>query len=275
MTKPLPRWIAHLQAVVLGSFWRPCPSCNVPFGGHERAATDRFATIPGGEHVDRIICPVCTDHGVGCLAHAGAWHHNGCEYVTDTELWPADDTDVPPGRSGPYPLSADGVKTPPAGFAAAAMMPMQEAANRMFAKLAAVGFSVTDVPPGLPKMRLVGEPVNAKELYLPGVAEIPSSSLSADAAERVKTRAAERQEREAAARAEVLARHAELVADAQTAEVKQLLEEHVPVEDGGRLECRGCARIEDWNGDGDFIPYWPEAPCPTWKTMDSLNRRAS
>jgi hypothetical protein len=109
-TSPLRRrrW-AHLCAVVFGYSWRECanPGCGQWFGSHEKPNTEHLETIPGGEDDPRILCPRCVDAGIGCRAHAAdpdrPYHHDGCEFVPD-EIWTDDDSDVAPGRSGPYLL---------------------------------------------------------------------------------------------------------------------------------------------------------------------------
>lgn len=109
----LQRATEHVWAVLLGYAWRQCASCGQWWGDQRQPTTDHFASIPGGEDDHRLICPACTDAGVGCKAHAETWHHDDCEFVDDAELWPTDDTDDDTGRSGPYLLPADGVKPSP------------------------------------------------------------------------------------------------------------------------------------------------------------------
>lgn len=99
------RAVAHGWAVLLGYPWRQCAACGQWFGGQEQSTTEHLETIPGGEDDHRLLCPACIDDGVGCRAHAHSdrpFHHDGCEHVDDGEIWPADDTDTLPGRSGPY-----------------------------------------------------------------------------------------------------------------------------------------------------------------------------
>lgn len=102
----------HGWAVLFGYAWRNCAHCGRWWGDQHQPTTDHFETIPGGEDDNHLICPACTDAGVGCEAHAGTWHHDDCEYVED-EVWPDLDESNGDHREGPYLLPADGVKPSP------------------------------------------------------------------------------------------------------------------------------------------------------------------
>jgi hypothetical protein len=222
-------------AVLLGEPWRACAACGSWFGGHEKPRTEHLETIPGGEDDHRLLCPSCVDSGVGCRAHAVTerpFHHDGCEYVTD-EVWPADDTDTVPGRSGPYLLVASGRERPP-------LLPLL-----------------------CPRTR--EEPIRPMEIRLlpePAVVE----KLATRAAQR-RIRAAGERARTLAAHRDMMAAIPE--ADSNAA-LLALLREHAPVVDPDspdRLMCKGCQPSEPFTAEGSYPARFVDAPCPTWTTI--------
>ncbi|UKD55119.1 hypothetical protein L3Q65_45955 [Amycolatopsis sp. FU40] len=239
----LRRSLAHAVAVVRGDAWRTCATCGTGFSGRAEPTTTHLETIPGGEDDPRLLCPGCIDAGVGCRAHAAAgqgWMHKGCEVAPPTELWPTDDTDAAPGRSGPYYLDPPTIPNIPA--------------------VPKVPFSPGGFVAG-PRLPVGPEVVVLLETPRP--------------AER-RTRAEEREAREAVERQLVLDRHADLLATIpdipQNSVLRALIRDHAPKLNGAnRLECRGCARVEGWVGEGEYEPYWPDAPCPTWSTIERLH----
>lgn len=65
----LPRRLHQMYAWALGYFWKPCPLCQQPFGGHEWRGRDGKPSgipKPGAEYGTFIgICPACTLAGRG------------------------------------------------------------------------------------------------------------------------------------------------------------------------------------------------------------------
>jgi hypothetical protein len=236
----LGRAVAHGWAVLLGYPWRQCASVNCGrwFGGQEQPITEHLETIPGGEDDPRLLCPGCIDAGVGCRAHAVAeipYHHDGCEHVPE-EIWPDDDTDTVPGRSGPYLM----VMTP-------------------------------DRRPS-PWPRLSKEPAQPMEIRLlpePAVVE----KLASRAAQR-RIRAVGERARILAAHKDMLAGipDADSNAPLRTLLVEHV---PVFVEAEDRLVCRGCAPSEPLTEDKEYPVRLADGPCPTWSTIHAHYEKES
>lgn len=263
----LSRALVHGWAVLLGYPWRQCAACGGWFGGQEQPATEHLETIPGGEDDHRLLCPACIDAGVGCRAHAVTerpFHHDGCEFVPD-EIWPTEDTDEGAHRSGPYRLME------------APTEPKLIVVHRVAESAAAAKFEETKQAMGR-HWRTVGDDLGEPELFVPLASGARARELveaavkGVEMTEEQRTRAEERKAREAAEQQSILDKHAELMTAIpdvdQNSVIRQIARDHAPkLSESGRLECRGCAQIEDWNGDGEFDPYWPDAPCPAWSTI--------
>ncbi|MEU7787698.1 hypothetical protein [Amycolatopsis sp. NPDC049159] len=226
----LGRAVAHGWAVLLGYPWRQCAACGNSFGGQEQPTTEHLETIPGGEDDHRLLCPSCVDSGVGCRAHATSerpFHHDGCEHVPD-EVWPADDTDTVPGRSGPY-LMVMSRERPPSPF------------PRTDSK----------------------ETVNPIITVLPEPAVV--EKLAGRAAQR-RIRAVGERSRILAAHKDMLATVPDV--DNNAALLDLLREHApVFVEAEDRLVCRGCAPSEPLTEDKEYPVRLADGPCPTWSTI--------
>jgi hypothetical protein len=63
----LPRWLHHIYALLGGYFWKPCPLCGRPFGGHQwRDRGGLSSCTPSGERGKFVgICPDCIRAGRG------------------------------------------------------------------------------------------------------------------------------------------------------------------------------------------------------------------
>lgn len=60
------RWAHRAFAWLARYFWKPCPLCGEPFGGHEWRDIGGMISAtpkPGGGHT--AICPTCTRAGRG------------------------------------------------------------------------------------------------------------------------------------------------------------------------------------------------------------------
>ncbi|WP_432846009.1 hypothetical protein ACQPXB_36050 [Amycolatopsis sp. CA-161197] len=250
------RSCSRALAVLLGHAWRTCAACGRGYSDRDKATTEHIETIPGGEDDRRLLCPSCTDAGVGCRAHGGAWVHDGCEHVSDAEVWPADDTDEEPGRSGPYRMT-DAPTNP--------NMPTVVS----FGGLVAAGRDEPELY--IPLSSSVRSRELLRQLIAPTVVEIADR----------RTRAEEREANRASEREAVLDRHRDVLAAIpdtdQNAVIRDLLRAHAPVLGGaGELECRGCAQVPGWDSEDDeYEARWPEAPCPTWTTITRLHARDS
>lgn len=53
------RRVHRWYAAALGYFWHPCPSCGLPFGGHEVTEATQ-AVYPDGGHTGHMLCPPCS-----------------------------------------------------------------------------------------------------------------------------------------------------------------------------------------------------------------------
>lgn len=231
----LGRAVAHGWAVLLGFPWRECAACGQWFGGQEKSRTEHLETIPGGEDDHRLLCPPCVDAGVGCQAHAVAerpFHHDGCEHVPD-EIWPADDTDTVPGRSGPY------------------LMVMTR-----------------DRPSPWPRPRK--EPAQPMEIrLLPEPAVV--AKLSGRAAQR-RIRAVGERTRIVAAHRDMLAAIPDVDNNAALLDLlREHAPVFVEAED--RLVCRGCAPSEPLTEDKEYPARAAEGPCPTWTTIHAHHEK--
>jgi hypothetical protein len=224
------RAVAHGWAVLLGYPWRQCAACNGWFGGQEQSHSEHLETIPGGEDDHRLLCPHCIDDGVGCRAHANTdrpFHHQGCEHVPDGEVWPADDTDTVPGRSGPYLMVM--TRDRPSPWPRPRKEPAQPMEIRLLpepavvAKLAGRGAQR--------RIRAVGERARILMAHLDMVAAIPDVDSNA-------------------ALLELLREHAPVF-----------------VEGEGRLACRGCAPSEPLTEEKVYPVRLADGPCPTWSTI--------
>lgn len=233
----LSRAVAHAWAATCGYSWSPCPACGQPFGGHEHSSSNHFDTIPGGEDDPCIICPSCTEAGVGCRAQANAprpYHHNDCEFVN--EIWPGDADDTVPGRSGPYLL-------------AAAVRP------------APTPYLRTDEPPPV-------QPIKT-------VTAVPATTQAANTrAVRRRTRAAAERAQTITRHRELMRAVPDI--DHNRA-IRQLLSEHAPVQDPhdpDRLMCTGCAPSEPDTAESEYDARAAAGPCPTWVTIYRLWARS-
>ncbi|WP_410633335.1 hypothetical protein [Amycolatopsis sp. cmx-4-83] len=226
----LGRAIAHGWAVLLGYPWRQCAACGNSFGGQEQPRTEHLETIPGGEDDHRLLCPTCVDDGVGCRAHADTerpLHHDGCEHVPD-EIWPADDTDTVPGRSGPYLM---------------VMSPHEK-----------------PTPYPRPRKETL-KPMEIRLLPEPAVVE----KLAGRAAQR-RIRAAGERARVLAAHRDMLAGIPDV--DNNAALLELLRDHApVIVESEDRLVCRGCQPSEPLTEDKVDPVRLADGPCPTWSTI--------
>jgi hypothetical protein len=227
------RAVAHGWAVLLGYPWRQCANhdCQQWFGGQEEPRTEHLETIPGGEDDHRLLCPPCIDAGVGCRAHAVTdrpFHHEGCEHVDD-EVWPADDTDTVPGRSGPYLLVASGHDRIPTPYRRPREEPVQ--------------------------------PIEVRLLPEPAVVE----KLASRAAQR-RIRAAGERVRILTAHKDMLAAIPDVD---NNAALRQLVVDHEPVfvQSEDRLVCKGCAPSEPLTEDKVYPVRLANGPCPTWSTI--------
>ena len=73
-----PRWIARLQAFVMGYFWAPCPLCGEPFAGFE---SGHIGTLDG-----RIVC-----NKPACVAEAeSAWRVRQQAWIDSMKSEPSD-----------------------------------------------------------------------------------------------------------------------------------------------------------------------------------------
>lgn len=225
----LGRAVAHGWAVLLGYPWRECAACGQWFGGQETPATEHLETIPGGEDDHRLLCPSCVDAGVGCRAHATSerpFHHDGCEHVDD-EIWPTDDTDTVPGRSGPYLMVMTRDRAPS------------------------------------PWPRPKEEPVQPIITVLPEPAVV--EKLASRATQR-RIRAAGERARMLAAHRDMLASIPDVDNNAALLELlREHAPVFVEVED--RLVCRGCAPSEPLTEDKEYPVRAADGPCPTWSTI--------
>ncbi|WP_409186454.1 hypothetical protein F9C11_20385 [Amycolatopsis sp. VS8301801F10] len=254
------RSLRRAVAVARGDAWRTCAACGNGFSGRQEPTTNHLETIAGGEDDPRLLCPGCIDAGVGCRAHAAAgmgWDHKRCEFAPPTELWPTDDSDAAPGRSGPYYLDPPTIPILP-------VVP------------------VVPIPEGV---HVLGDQRDEPEAFIPILdssgrgAEIMRKLFEPPTPEEVaerRTRAEEREAREALARQLVLDRHADLLATIpdvpQNSVIRALIRDHAPKLNGeNRLECRGCEQVNGYDEDGCDALYWPSAPCPTWTTIERLH----
>lgn len=228
----LGRAVAHGWAVLLGYPWRQCAACGNSFGGQEQPTTEHLETIPGGEDDHLLLCPRCIDDGVGCRAHAVTerpYHHDGCEHVAD-EVWPADDTDTLPGRSGPYLMAMGGRDRLPTPY----RRPWEEPVQTM-------------------EIRLLPEPAVVEKL-----AGRAAQRRIREASERARTVSAHR---------DMLAAIPDVD---NNAALLELLRDHAPVVDPecpDRLMCKGCAPSEPLTAEKEFPVRFVDAPCPTWSTI--------
>ncbi|MEV6897485.1 hypothetical protein [Amycolatopsis sp. NPDC051372] len=272
---------SHAVAVALGHAWRTCAGCGRGFSDRENPTTGHIETIPGGEDDNRLLCPTCTDAGVGCRAHGGVWWHEGCEYVSDAEVWPADDADEEPHRSGPYRMT-DAPTNPNLRAVVSAALVSAEAADWSALR----EYSSQIVPP-VPSFRVVSDrPGRGPDVFIPMRSrdfEVLRRVLdpSPEEVAETRTRAQEREARRADERQAVLDRHRDVLAAIpdvdQNVLIRDLLRAHAPVLGGaGELECRGCAQVPGWDSeDGEYEARWPEAPCPTWTTITRLHADGS
>jgi hypothetical protein len=226
----LGRAVAHGWAVFLGESWRECVECGQWFGGQEKPRTEHLETIPGGEDDHRLLCPRCTDAGVGCRAHAAdperPYHHDGCEHVPE-ETWPDDDTDTLPGRSGPYLMTTTGERKPS------------------------------------PRPR--EEPVQPIIITHPEPAVV--EKLASRAAQR-RIRAAGERARILVAHKEMLAAIPDVESNAALRDLlRDHAPVFVEVED--RLVCRGCQASEPFTAqsEDEYPVRAANGPCPTWLTI--------
>ncbi len=232
------RAVAHGWAVLLGYPWRQCAACGKWFGGQEQPRTEHLETIPGGEDDHRLLCPSCVDSGVGCRAHAVTdrpFHHEGCEYVDDDEIWPADDTDTVPGRSGPYLLVASGRDRTPSPCPRTREEPIRPMEIRLLPEPAVVAKLATRSAQR--RIRAVGERIRTLAAHKDMLAGIPDVDSNAA--------------------------------------LLALLREHAPVfvEAEGRLVCRGCAPSEPLTEDSSYPVRLADGPCPTWSTIRAHFRK--
>lgn len=125
--------------------------------------------------------------------------------------------------------------------------------------------------------RVIGDRSAMSEFFLAGSTSLREVAFRSaliipteeEAAAR-EARAGERATQEAAERALAIARHADLMSTVVDPVVQELLGEHEPraVEYGSgvHLECHGCVPLPDDEGD----LWYPDFPCPTWKTINNL-----
>lgn len=224
------RAVAHGWAVLLGYPWRQCAACSSWFGGQEQSHSEHLETIPGGEDDHRLLCPHCIDDGVGCRAHAHTdrpFHHQGCEHVPDGEIWPADDTDTVPGRSGPYLMVMTRYRPSPWP------RPRKEPAQPMEIRLLPEPAVVAKLTGrgAQRRIRAVGERARILMAHRDMLAAIPDVDSNS-------------------ALLELLREHAPVF-----------------VEGEGRLVCRGCAPSEPLTEEKVYPVRLADGPCPTWSTI--------
>lgn len=232
------RAVAHGLAVILGEPWRSCAECGNWFGGQEKPRTEHLETIPGGEDDHRLLCSPCIDSGVGCRAHATTerpFHHDGCEHVPD-EVWPDDDTDTVPGRSGPYLMVA----------------------------------SARERPTPYPRNREEPlQPMDIRILPEPAVVEKPASRSALR-----RIRAAGERARVLAAHRDMLAGIPDI--DNNAALLELLRDHGpVFVEAEDRLVCKGCAPSEPYTdpSESTYPVRAADGPCPTWTTIHAHHEK--
>lgn len=233
----LGRAVAHGWAVLLGYPWRPCANCGTWFGGQEQPRTEHLETIPGGEDDHRLLCPTCVDDGVGCRAHATSerpFHHDGCEHVPD-EIWPADDTDTVPGRSGPYLMAA----------------------------------AFRDHASQYPRLR--EEPIRPMEIRLLPEPPIVAKLASRSAQRRI--RAAGERTRILAAHRNMLTAIPDVDNNGVLRQLLVDHAPTVDPSEPDRLVCRGCAPSEPLTEDSTYPVRAADGPCPTWSTIHAHHEK--
>ena len=235
------RWLAHLKAVVFGYAWRRCAVCGEWWGDQELTQTVHFDTIPGGEDDRTMLCPWCTEDGVGCVAQArGGRVHDGCEFVDTESIWPPQDGDTPPPFAGLYgSLTAVDAAT---------------VLRRNVLTYLGPDSSAADVA-------LVNNIIN------------PPRETDEEYEDRV-TRAEDRRARHALQHNALVALHTELCAGIADHESRALVAAHKPDDDGDSTVCRACPPSTVYDEvEAQQISYLQDFPCDVWKIADALQRR--
>jgi hypothetical protein len=235
------RWWPRIQAWRGGYFWVPCPGCGEPFGGQEVDDTHHFASIPGGEDDHRLICPSCTNSGVGCRAHAGTWiHDGGCDFVENVPLWAPQDGELPADE--PPTETFEPVEPP------------HTPAHQQTSVYLDANHTALDA-------------VRANQILNP---QQPAPEENEDPVGRQAERLARMAEGLAAAQEH----HNDLIAEIGGEDGRRFLDEHGPAPWDGDLVCLGCGPQSALDElEREPIVFYRPYPCPVTVLAEHLQRR--